>query len=196
MKIWSVILGVMVIFVSIGSAANLVVDYESRTSDDKTNLFYRTYDFEVYVLKTNNLEIEAGPRFNLGPVRLTTRLGGVWNLADSTVYPFMATNLFMKYGRLTALGVFEYDLHRFSLKQPKAITWTYQEGFVMVDLDELLSQSSIGINYEHFRKDQKSTWVVGPRFNYEVNKGYLESISLWAGVTENPTAGIFFKFKL
>jgi len=195
MRIWRVVLSIVLAFATTICAADLTVDYESRTSVDKTNLFYRTNDFEVYVLKNNNLEIEVGPRLYFGPVRWTTRLGGVWNLADSTVNPFMATTLFLKHGRFTALGVFEFNLEGSSLINPQ-IKWSYQEGFAMVDLDGLVPHSSIGINFEHYKKNGEEVWVVGPRYNYSVKKGYFESISLWAGVTDNPTAAIFLNFKI
>lgn len=177
------------------AGGNLSGEYESRTSTDKTNLFYRTDHLEVYVLKTNNLEIEAGPCYKIGLVSVTTKFGGVWKVADSSVYTKLTQNFFIKFGRVTCLSVNVFSLEGSSFKNPK-FDWAYNEGFIMVGLDGLLLKSEVGVFYEHYRKAGDEVWVVGPRYNLLVNKGYLRSISLWAGVTDNPTAAVNFTFCL
>ena len=190
MKILSSVFLVLIILVSSISAGNILVEYESRSSADKTNLFYRTKRLEVFVLKTKDLEIEAGPRFYFGPVRLTTRFGGVWYTAEKKLKAFVAPVLFARLGRLTLVTGWELRIKQLSFREV-LIDRPYQEGFAVCDLD---ARSALGFFYESYDKDNRTVWVVGPRFDFKPNSQYLKKISLWAGITDNPTAGIFFYF--
>lgn len=173
---------------AIMAGSNFSGEYESRTSVDKVNLWYRTTNLEVYVLKNTNLQIEIGPRFHVGPLIVTTRLGGVWHVADSTVNGSASVNLFLHFGRLTCLSVNDFTLDKISFAT------AYQEGFVLVDIPEIVQGFSLGVNFEHYQIAGEQHWVFGPRVTLNIEAGLLKSVSVWGGVTDNPTAGIFICF--
>lgn len=173
----------------------LLIEYESRTSsDDKVNFWYRTDNFEVYVLRTNNFEFEFGPIHHVGPFSFTTKFGGVWDMKKNTPHAMLCENIVLKFSRFTCVSVNEFSLKGSSFNKPK-IDWVYNEGFVVVQLGGRLSNCSVGAFYEHYRKDgTDEVWVVGPRVDYKPGANYLKKITFWGGFTDNPTAGIFFYF--
>lgn len=163
-------------------------EYESRNSADKVNLWYRTPALELFVLKNANLQLEIGPQFHIGPLTITTKCGGVWHVVDSTVNGSASVNLFLHYGRLSFLSVNDFTLEKISFST------VYQEGFLMVNAPEIIQGLSLGVNFEHYQIAGEQQWVFGPRVTLKTEAGLLKSVSVWGGVSDNPTAGIFFCF--
>ncbi|XOU94175.1 MAG: hypothetical protein ACNFW9_05000 [Candidatus Kerfeldbacteria bacterium] len=175
---------------SMSVAGNIHGEYESRTSTDKINIWYRTSHLEVFVLKNANLKIAIGPRFKFGPLTVTTKIGGDWRVADSTVNGNGSVNLFFRQGRFTCLSVNDFNLEKISFNN------VFQEGFVLVDVPEITDGFSMGMNFEHYHINNVQKWVFGPRVDLKLGSGSLNKISLWAGITDNPTAAVLLHFKI
>ena len=188
MKYFTIIIALLLASSTALLAQDFMLEQEFRSGSLKTNLLLRDGSWEVYGLLSGSLfELEAGPRFYLWHFTLTPRLGAVYTTDLSEAHFQSAANLFFACQRFRLLMINEL---RFT--DGLIPSGTYYEGWATVDLAGITNRCELGLAYEHYQHNDKGwVWVIGPMFVHTWPPGsLLRKISLWTGLSDNPTIGI------